>query len=286
LRRRRDRNKPRTRIVTRELLAASYWDRTPEEIHADKARPRDNSRFAALIMQEQAQYTARLQRVPEEDRDVFNVLHPSYEDAWLTGTAEERQHLVDVSIAHWLAERGPGEEHLFDLPGVRRHLHAIWQGMREGPKESRERARERWRMIFSAAEPSFRSVKDGAEPLAVMSAVVVAKSALKPIVLKRWRSYTALLLKLTETLKGWREADIQAAAHAIESGDMGALRRVMHAAVGLKFGVSGDRARILASAGRGVQRACRRAEQLRRRADAGRQRYEDWLKENGAAPQP
>jgi hypothetical protein len=272
---------PGATALTKELLEATFWDRPPEQIHTDLHRTPDPELTVAM---ELAAHRVRkeLGALPEAEHEIAGLLlHPWFEQ-WTTAAPEEKDQLADLAVVFALyISDGPAKA--FQRPAVANHLDHLWQAMHDETLTPvhRKRARDRWLWIMRFGLPNFRKIKNSANPLAVAQAVEEARRKLAPIRKRRWRSLASLRLSLKEKFPTFRASFINALADGIVARDKEKVRKALLKGVGLPFNREPGAMRELAAQGRKLMAKERELAELGRRAEAGRQRYKEWLTQQG-----
>lgn len=180
------RKSPPTPTVEDIEAEAAYWDRPPEQVHADETRssPSSLSDEVIKLFQPTAQavehFRAMSEHFPKRPTGLEDVPIREFVSGggqgpmawtWDVASDDARQRLTDQLVS-WRLKSQPAEA--LELKGVRIHLSRLLQAMHEGEWDDRKSARERWRRIVHSAEPNLRSVKKKADPVAVAEAVDAA----------------------------------------------------------------------------------------------------------------
>jgi len=264
-------------VIDLNLLEAEFWDRPPEEIHADvqaipgwPQTPRKTKTLVEELLKEMG-------AIPEAERPIALHLPGRLVKLWRTAAPAEKEKLTDYAVAYSLRHKGVAA---FSDPAIQSHLDQLWALIRSGRTTAlRQKAKARWRSIMLSPLPNVRNTKDPVDLVALAQAMDEARHRLKPIRSKRWRAAPALRLSLKENFPDWPGHIIHSLAQAILAKDRAAVRKALGTGVGQSFGrAPGSLPELVAMA--------RRLADLQRRTKEGRQRYDVWLKQQGLTAPP
>ena len=253
---------------------AYFWNRPPEEIHADLTR-RDSfvpgSKTLAALRQasQKVRRIAQLiESLPEAERPLVRLLSLGDAERWPRMSAAEREVLLDAGLLFELTQSGP--EFLTD-EGAQRRLANLWEAIHRGETmEERLQAKRRWEDIFTQALPDLRGRKDRPALMTLLAEYEQALAQVRRIQAQRLKSEEAYLSRLKEVFPNARQKPLAELAEALALGYGTQKRDSLHAIVASPHGLSGPTLReLLAEA--------RRRRRLNARIEAGRERYQAWL---------
>ncbi|HXJ80796.1 MAG TPA: hypothetical protein VMS64_19225 [Candidatus Methylomirabilis sp.] len=299
------------RMVLGRIDRADFWDRPPEQIHADLQSPLHWPDWLVIQAWNEGQLTPEqqaeiehppsigvpadtkrvteqlvllsqtlLEKLPEAERALLKHLPPRVLIQQLLGAdSAKKDRLCDAAVVCALQDEGPAA---LSEPAVQAHLERLWAAMRVGPLSARQAAKERWRFIMLSPLPNLRTVKQRKSPIeAVVTRVEGALQRLAPLLKHRWHSDDRE--RLLQTLHGrgyfpdWPAKTLEKLADALIAWHSDSIHAAIREGVGSGsgHGHSGVRSALVAA---------RAVAARRQRIVEGKRRYIDWLSRQGLEP--
>ncbi len=274
---------------------AEFWDRPLDQVHADMIAPLDLTFLdpdldpdlhpdpvQAPEADEQSDafnnaYMAEWLSLTDSEQSLISILSPRVLLEWRKLAPEEREQRLDARIAWLLRTKGP---EAFTMAPVLKHSAQLWQTSRTGATASiRKAARQRLECLLRVLLPDLRRTKDSVDLLALAKEADESWRRLKTIRRQYRRSVPALRLAIKEAFPAPPRL-IDGLLRALTNHGRGeSVRHALYRIVGLKFSLKAGALPELIAEGRKLAAERAREEEFRRRAQAGRERYERWLKE-------